>query len=433
MIRKVRFADFFAGTGGIRLGFERAISKFGIKSECVKSVEINPDACTTYQMNFGVNPQGDIRKVDELPEVDVILSGFPCQAFSYAGLQKGFADTRGTLFFEVERLLKKYRPQICFLENVRGLTTHDHGRTFQTILSHLRDLGYFVEYRLVNASAHGVPQNRTRIYIVGVRDFKPILEMESDVGAADSHKFKMGQMTLFGRNSRPKLVKDILEDDPDEKYDVSDSYREALAKVLHGRFEKLHGLRLIDTRHGNSIHSWDIGRKGVCSKEEIAFMNLLVSNRRKHEFGTQQDGKALSMAQIRTFYDKDNVEGVVDSLVSKGYLKRDKDGKVNLVCGNMSFEVFKFLDPESVSITLTSSDCNRLGVYHNGRVRRITPRECALIQGYPMCYKIHPKDECAYKQFGNAVCVPVIQEIFEDLLEHNPRLIEALQTGRGEK
>ena len=95
----------------------------------------------------------------------------------------------------------------------------------------------------------------------------------------------------------------------------------------------------------------------------------------------------------------------------------------------MSFEVFKFLDPESVSITLTSSDCNRLGVYHNGRVRRLTPRECSLIQGYPSTYKIHPKDECAYKQFGNAVCVPVIQEIFQDLLEHTPMLLDSLVTG----
>ena len=93
-MRKVRFADFFAGTGGIRLGFERAIAKFGIEGECVKSVEINPDACKTYEMNFGVNPQGDIREINELPAVDVILSGFPCQAFSYAGKRLEFEDTR---------------------------------------------------------------------------------------------------------------------------------------------------------------------------------------------------------------------------------------------------------------------------------------------------------------------------------------------------
>lgn len=429
-MRKVRFADFFAGTGGIRLGFEQALAKFGIDGECVKSVEINPDACKTYEMNFGVNPQGDIREVEELPPVDVILSGFPCQAFSYAGLQKGFADTRGTLFFEVERLLRKYKPQVCFLENVRGLTTHDKGRTFRTILERLRDIGYHVEYRLVNASSHGVPQNRTRIYIVCVRDVAPQIAIESDVGAADSHKFKCGQLTLFGKKLKPKLVKDILEDSPDEKYDVSEEYRKSLEKVVGGDLTKLHGVRLIDTRHGNSIHSWEIGRKGACSKAEIEFMNLLVSNRRKHEFGTHQDGKPLSVEQIRTFYKKSDLDSILDSLLDKGYIKHEKDGKINLVCGNMSFEVFKFLDPDSVSITLTSSDCNRLGVYHNGRVRRLTPRECALIQGYPSTYKIHPKDECAYKQFGNAVCVPVIQEIFVDLLEHTPILLEAFRTGK---
>ena len=429
-MRKVRFADFFAGTGGIRLGFEQALAKFGVECECVKSVEINPDACKTYEMNFGVNPQGDIRNVEEMPPVDVILSGFPCQAFSYAGLQKGFADTRGTLFFEVERLLRKYRPQVCFLENVRGLTTHDKGRTFQTILDKLHDLGYHVEYRLVNASSHGVPQNRTRIYIVCVRDVAPQIEIESDVGAADSHKFKCGQMTLFGKNVAPKLVKDILEDSPDKKYDVSEGYRKALEKVVGGDLKKLHGVRLIDTRHGNSIHSWEIGRKGECTPAEVEFMNLLVSNRRKHEFGTEQDGKPLSVEQIRTFYDKPDLDSILESLLSKGYIKHEKDGKINLVCGNMSFEVFKFLDPESVSITLTSSDCNRLGVYHKGRVRRLTPRECSLIQGYPKTYKINPKDDCAYKQFGNAVCVPVIEEIFEDLFEHTPKLLSSLKSGK---
>jgi len=429
-MRKIRFADFFAGTGGIRLAFEQALRSFGVEGECVKSVEINPDACETYKMNFGDDPHGDIREVRELPPVDVILSGFPCQAFSYAGLQKGFADTRGTLFFEVERLLEKYRPQLCFLENVRGLTTHDKGRTFATILARLNDLGYHVEYRLVNASSHGVPQNRTRIYIVCVRDVAPQIEMMSDVGAADSHKFKDGQLSLFGDNADPKLVRDILEDSPDAKYDVSPAYRAALTAALGGSLDKISGVRMIDTRHGNSIHSWDIGRKGKCSNAEIEFMNLLVSNRRKHEFGTHQDGKALSIDQIRTFYDKPDLEDVLASLLGKGYVKRESNGKINLVCGNMSFEVFKFLDPESVSITLTSSDCNRLGVYHNGRLRRITPRECARIQGYPETYKVNPKDACAYKQFGNAVCVPVIQKIFEDLFAHTPKLLSSLKSGK---
>lgn len=147
-------------------------------------------------------------------------------------------------------------------------------------------------------------------------------------------------------------------------------------------------------------------------------MNLLISNRRKRIFGTYQDGKKLSLAQIKTFYREDDVEHVISSLITKGYLK-EEDGKFNPVCGNMSFEIFKFLDPESISITLTSSDANRLGVIQNNRPRHITPRECARLQGFPDSFIPNPNDEFAYKQFGNAVSVPVIKAVFLDFLKHN--------------
>jgi DNA (cytosine-5)-methyltransferase 1 len=175
---------------------------------------------------------------------------------------------------------------------------------------------------------------------------------------------------------------------------------------------------MIDTRHGNSMHSWDLGIKGECSDEEIAFMNLLISNRRKHIFGTHQDGKALTLEQIKTFYNKKGVVSLINGLLEKGYLK-EEDDKYNPVCGNMSFEVFKFLDPKSISITLTASDSNRLGIYYNKRIRRLTPRECARLQGYPEGYVLHPIDSVAYKQFGNAVSVPVVQALLEDYFENN--------------
>lgn len=414
----VKFIDLFAGTGGIRLAFENALSAKGLSGQCLKSVEINPKACETYEQNFGENPYGDVHEIDELPPFDALLAGFPCQAFSYAGKQLGFADTRGTLFFEVERILKKHKPKFCFLENVRGLTTHDGGKTFNTIVQRLKDIGYSVEYRLINASSMGVPQNRTRIYIVALLEQQPQLTISSNVGASDSHVFKHRERELWEQdNFKQTLVKDILEDNPDAKYDCSDRFISALKSVTGGDLTKLHGVRLIDTRHGNSIHSWELGHKGVCSEQEIKFMNLLVSNRRRHIFGTHQDGKALTIEQIKTFYTESDIDEVMSSLLNKGYLKNE-EGKYNLVCGNMSFEVFKFLDPESISITLTSSDANRLGVYHNGRIRRLTPRECARLQGYPDTYIPHPNDACAYKQFGNAVCVPVIQKVIEDVLEH---------------
>ena len=147
-------------------------------------------------------------------------------------------------------------------------------------------------------------------------------------------------------------------------------------------------------------------------------MNLLVKNRRKPEFGKNQDGKKLTLEQIKTFYKEDDIISVINSLVEKKYLKV-KDGKYNPVCGNMSFEVFKFLDPNSISITLTSSDSNRLGVIQNNIARKITPRECARLQGFPDSFIVNPADTYAYKQFGNSVSVPVIKAVLSDFLEHN--------------
>jgi len=147
-------------------------------------------------------------------------------------------------------------------------------------------------------------------------------------------------------------------------------------------------------------------------------MNQLVSDRRRHTLGTHQDGKALKMAQIQTFYPYDDLYDVVGKLESKGYLK-STEGKYNLVCGNMSFEVFKFLDPDSISITLTASDTHKLGVFHNGRLRRLPPRECARLRGYPDDYRLNPTDAYAYKQPGNAVSVPVVQKILGDYFANN--------------
>lgn len=420
----IKFIDLFAGTGGIRIGFEQASKKNNIKTKCVFSSEIDKNACKAYELNFGHNPLSDITKVDTLPDFDFMLAGFPCQAFSYAGKQKGFGDTRGTLFFEVERLLKKYRPQGFILENVRGLTTHDKGRTFKTIVNSLKAIGYSVEYRLLNSSNFNVPQNRVRIYLVGILDKSFQLKLISDTGAPDSHKFKSrnGQQSLFDTSTSTKTVKDILEDQPDEKYYCSNKFTSQLKSVIGDDLSKLNGYRLIDTRNGNSIHSWELGIKGTCSKDEIEFMNLLIANRRKKIFGTHQDGKALTKEQISTFYKYDNFERVTDSLLKKGYLSNYND-KYNPVCGNMSFEVFKFLDPDSISITLTASDTNRLGIIQKGRPRRMTPRECARLQGFPESYKLLDNDNAVYKQMGNAVSVPVIEALTNDLLENNAGIL----------
>ena len=418
----IKLIDLFAGIGGIRIGATEALAKYGIASECVLSSEIDAKACETYEMNFHEHPQGDIHEITQIEPFDFLLGGFPCQPFSYAGKRRGFGDTRGTLFFEIERILEAYQPKAFLLENVRGLYTHDGGRTFETIITKLHDLGYGTYDLLLNSSDFGVPQNRVRLYILGIKGKTPKMSLVTDLGAADSHSFKREyeQLNIFSTEQPAKTctVGDILEENVPEKYYCSPEFETQLRSVMGDDLSKLHGYRLIDYRGGQSLHSWELGKKGKCSEQEIKFMNLLIQNRRKPEFGTHQDGKKLTLEQIETFYRDDDILDVIASLKQKGYLK-EEDGRYNPVCGNMSFEVFKFLDPNSVSITLTSSDSNRLGVIQNNRPRRITPRECARLQGFPDSFRVNPNDRFAYKQFGNSVSVPVIQAVVEDFLKYN--------------
>lgn len=423
----IKFIDLFAGVGGIRLGTTAALAKYGIESQCVLSSEIDEKACETYKLNFGEYPDGDIKSITEIDPFDILLAGFPCQPFSYAGKRKGFGDTRGTLFFEVERILGLYQPKAFLLENVRGLYTHDNGRTFKTIISKLHDLGYGTYDMLLNSSDFGVPQNRVRLYILGIKGVTPKMTLSTNLGATDSHQYKKDweQLSLFdnGANNNKCSVGQILEDNVPEKYYCSQKFAEQLHSVIGDDLSKLHGYRLIDYRGGRSIHSWELGRKGKCSQAEIKFMNLLIQNRRKPIFGTQQDGKKLTIDQIKIFYKANDIFDIIHSLKQKGYLK-EENGRYNPVCGNMSFEVFKFLDPQSISITLTSSDSNRLGVIQNNRPRRITPRECARLQGFPDTFILNPSDAFAYKQFGNSVSVPVIEAVVSDFIEQNKAELE---------
>lgn len=176
MNQTIKVIDLFAGVGGIRLGLERAAAKLDKKVECVYTSEIDKYAGQTYAKNFpgdSHHPINDITRLDErdLLDFDVLLAGFPCQAFSMAGKRGGFEDTRGTLFFDVARIIKEKRPAAFLLENVKGLVSHKSGKTLATIMNVLEnDLGYNVRFKILNAKHYGVPQNRERIYIVGFRD-----------------------------------------------------------------------------------------------------------------------------------------------------------------------------------------------------------------------------------------------------------------------
>lgn len=163
-----KFIDLFAGIGGIRIPFTE------LGGKCVFSSEWDRAAQTTYAHNFGEVPFGDITKINEdfIPAHDVLLAGFPCQAFSIMGKMKGFDDTRGTMFFEVARILRRHRPKAILLENVKQLVSHDHGNTLRVILKTLEEIGYLVKWKILNALDFGVPQKRERIIIVGFLDEK---------------------------------------------------------------------------------------------------------------------------------------------------------------------------------------------------------------------------------------------------------------------
>lgn len=174
-MEQLRYIDLFCGIGGFRLGFEQACKKYNIISECVFSSDINPHCQVAYEHNFGELPEGDITQISEndIPDHDVLLAGFPCQAFSIIGQMKGFEDTRGTLFFDIARILYRKKPKAFILENVKQLVGHNKGKTLRVILKSLEEIGYHVQYKVLNALDCGLPQRRERVIIVGHKE--PIL------------------------------------------------------------------------------------------------------------------------------------------------------------------------------------------------------------------------------------------------------------------
>lgn len=309
------FIDLFAGIGGIRIPFQE------LGGKCVFTSEWDKFAQKTYHVNFGDMPNGDITKItnEEIPDFDVLLGGFPCQPFSQAGLKKGFSDTRGTLFFEIERIIKAKRPKAFLLENVKQLRGHDKGRTLKVILEHLDALDYQVTYDVLRAADFGVPQNRERIYIVGFD--------RRYYGLDDKYKFPFPEPT----HQKTRLG-DILEDNVDEKYTISQ-------KLYEGHI------------------------------------------RRKAEHQKKGNGFGFSLF---------NADSEYTNTISARYYK---DGS----------EILIDQGPDIPP-------------------RKLTPRECARLQGFPESFIIPVSDTQAYKQFGNSVAVPVIRAIAKSVREEMKRM-----------
>jgi len=307
---KYRFIDLFAGIGGFRIAFEET------GAQCVFSNEIDKFACQTYETNFGDNPLGDITKIKakDVPEHDILAAGFPCQPFSIAGVSKynslgvahGFKNkTKGTLFFDIARIIEHHKPAAFVLENVKGLKSHDKGKTWKIIESVLgNDLNYTIYSKILDAASL-VPQHRERIFIVGFR--KPL-----------DYEFPVLP------DKKPKLT-DILKDKVDEKYTLTD-------------------------------HLW----------------TYLQNYKKKHE--AKGHGFGFGMAKL---------DGVSRTLSARYY----KDGSEILI-------------PQQ-----------------GKNPRRLTPRECARLQGYPDSFDIPVSDTQAYKQFGNSVAVPVVKIVSKSLVK----------------
>lgn len=418
-----RIIDLFAGIGGIRLGLEQALAEAGHTSECVFTSEIKPHAIKVLQQNHPSDEiHGDITQISEqdIPDFDILCAGFPCQAFSAAGKRMGFADTRGTLFFHVERILKAKRPQGFILENVEGLVNHDGGRTFATILEHLNNLNYHIAYKVLNSKNFGVPQERKRIYIVGT------LRNNVELGFFTPTYKKLADVLQKGQPTVKSKFIDLLL----SKYDIN----------------YLYGKSIKDKRGGtNNIHSWDIGTKGDVTPEEKRLLDRILTERRKKQWASiigieWMDGMPLTLKQIKTFYSHPDLESMLAHLEEMGYLKLEhpkkrvtvttdtgesfarvqdetKEKGYNIVTGKLSFEINKILSPNDIAPTLVAMDMQKLYVEDCGGLRRLTLREGLRLFGYPDTFKFDVSEKDGFDLLGNTVVVPVIKAVAQRLVK----------------
>ncbi len=422
MNNHVRFIDLFAGIGGIRKGFEIACAKRGLSTECVFTSEIKPHAIEVLKQNHpGEEIHGDITQIEakDIPDFDFLLGGFPCQAFSSAGKRLGFSDTRGTLFFDVERILKEKKPYGFVLENVEGLVNHDRenpkdkiGRTLSIILEHLKALGYKVSWRVLNAKYFGVPQERKRIYIVGtMRDYPDLSSFKHTIRT-------LGDVLETGlETEHSKFIDNLL---------------------AHYSIDELEGKSIKDKRGGdNNIHSWDIEMKGSVSPTQRQLLNTMLKERRKkkwaEEYGIDwMDGMPLTIDQIRTFFEHPELEEMLNDLVQKKYLRyehpkkkvgnrREHDTSLpkgyNIVAGKMSFEISKIMGKNDIAPTLVAMDMQHLYVTDGDGVRTLSLREGLRLFGYPDDYKLDVDKNLGYDLLGNTVVVPVIAEVSGRVLD----------------
>lgn len=400
----MRYADLFAGMGGMSLALEHLCHLRSLTAERVFTSEIKPSAVLSVKANLdeGTEPL-DITTVKSFPRCDILLAGFPCQAFSQAGKRKGFDDTRGTLFFDVLRALDDAKPSLFLLENVEGLMTHDKGRTMEVIYRSLVSEGYKVSFKVLDCSMFGVPQTRRRVFIAGSRFREPDLE---------------SPFTIISVNNGDILEKGV----PSEPTPF-------ISRLLSlYTVDELKGKCINDKRGGkDNIHSWERGLKGAVSEDGKALLDAFPLERRKRKYAEEsgvewRDGMPLTISQMESFYEgKEPLKEVVDDLTAKGYLF-PKGGGYTIATARVGWEINRILDPDGKCVTLTATDMSHVGVADGDTIRRMTAREGLRMFGYSEWYDLTSVERKygmgkVYDLLGNTVVVPAVEAVLGRLLD----------------
>lgn len=371
----MKFIDLFAGIGGFRLGMESA------GHECVAFCEIDKFARASYKAIH--NTEGEIElhdittvtdeEIRNIGHVDIICGGFPCQAFSIAGARRGFEDTRGTLFFEIARFAAILKPKYLFLENVKGLLNHDKGDTFETILSALDELGYDVEWQVLNSKDFGVPQNRERVFIIG--------HLRGERGRKI---FPLGGNGATIDCEQPmKIAIPVLTPD-------------RVKKRQNGRRFKTNGEPMF-TLTGQDRHGIVVAGNLPGSHEQNG--RVYDINGISPTLNTMQGGGRQPKIRVR-------------EATKKGYAEATVGDSVNLAHPNSKTRRGRV--GEGIANTIVTGDSQGV-VMPNFRIRKLTPRECWRLQGFPdwafdKAQEVNSNSQL-YKQAGNSVTVNVIKEI----------------------
>lgn len=419
----MKFLDLFAGIGGFRLGMEAA------SHECVGYVEIDKFARKSYEAIHNTEGEWtahDITTVtnDDLRslrgKVDVICGGFPCQAFSIAGKRLGFAETRGTLFFEIARFAKEIQPQYLFLENVKGLLNHDGGNTFRTILSTLDELGYDAEWQICNSKNFGVPQNRERVFIIGHlrgrsrREVFPIrgnsVKTNIEVVADLNHHSQEALNRIYGTEGISPTL-DTMQGGGRQPKVLLEPFpltKEGNAYCLTTR---THACYL-----PSNVERKDTTLVKVREGSKIIQPVLTPDRAEKRQNGRRIKEPGEPMFTL-TAQDRHGV--LIREATKKGYAEAEIGDSINLSVPNSKTRRGRV--GKGRAQTLDTS-CNQATIENKPpyRIRKLTPRECWRLQGFPdwafdRAREVN-SDSQLYKQAGNSVTVNVIYEIAKRLV-----------------